>query len=63
MRHLDAPESNHLNTKLLEEGHVLDVFKIEHDIKENCPLNPNTSGWCGAYIVFSPSIHALLYQL
>jgi len=27
------------------------------------PLVPNTSGWCGAYMVLSPSLHALLYQL
>ena len=27
------------------------------------PLVPNTSGWCGAYMVLSPSLHVLLYQL
>ena len=31
--------------------------------KTPCALIPNTSGWCGAYMVFSPSLHALLYQL
>jgi hypothetical protein len=34
MRHLHALESNHFNTKLLEAEHVLDVFKIEYDIKD-----------------------------
>ena len=26
-------------------------------------LSPNTSGWCRAYMVLSPTLHALLYQL
>ena len=39
MRHLHAPESNHFNTKFLETEHVLDVCKIERDIKDFWPLD------------------------
>jgi len=39
MRHLHAPESNHFNTKFFEAEHVLDVCKIERDIKDFLPLN------------------------
>ena len=34
MRHLHAPESNHFNAQFSMAEHVLDVFKIEHDIKD-----------------------------
>ena len=39
MRHSHAPESNYFSTKFLEPEHVLDVFKIEGDIKNLIPLN------------------------
>jgi hypothetical protein len=54
MRHLHAPESNHFNIKLLEAEHVLDFFKIEHDIKDLLPLKSEyirmvwSIGWYGA---------------
>ena len=38
MRHLHAPESNHFNTMFSEAEHVLDVCKIERDIKDMWPL-------------------------
>jgi len=40
----------------------LDVFKMGLNIMDLMPLTLNTSGWCGAYLVWSPSLHALLYQ-
>jgi len=39
MRHLHAPELNHFNTKFLEAEYVLEVFKIERDIKDLLLLN------------------------
>ena len=32
MQHLHAPESDHFYVELLEAEHVMDLFKIEHDI-------------------------------
>jgi len=46
-----------------EVEHVLDVFKIERDIKDFRPLSSEYIRRCRAYMVLSPSLHALLYQL
>ena len=32
MQHLHAPESDHFYAELFEAEHVMDLFKIEHDI-------------------------------
>ena len=63
MRHLHAPESNHFNAKFFEAEHVLDVFKIKHDIIDLRPFNSDTSASCGAYMVLSTSLQAILDQL
>jgi hypothetical protein len=59
MRHLHALESNHFNAQFIDTEHVFDVLKIEHDIMDVIPA----SGSYGVYMVVSPSLHALFYQL
>ena len=54
MRHLHAPESNYFNTKLLEKEHMLDVFKIECDIKDLIPLKSEYIEMMGSIYGFEP---------
>ena len=54
MRHLHAPELNHFNTKFLEVEHVLDVFKIERDIKDLLPLKSESTRMVQSIYSFEP---------
>ena len=53
----------HFNAKFFEVEHVLNVFKIKHGIIDLRPFNSDTSASCGAYMVLSTSLQAILDQL
>ena len=63
MQHLHAPESDHFYVELFEAEHVMDIFKIEHDIIDTLSFASKISRSYRAQMVLSPSLHALVYQL
>ena len=44
MRHLHALESDHFYAELFEAEHVMDVFKIEHDITDTLRFGSKNIG-------------------